>query len=194
MRVDRTLLWGATIMDWIKQHTASVAAVCGAAAGSVLVYVYVVPAPAPAPVPPADSNVEAVKPATKGEEQPAVRDDIAKYPAKFVLTYLGQTNTHGTWSHAERTTIEEKINGRLTEICHTTERADGYCQIVAPRDPKQLGIGGLEPRVKFRLHERDHRYAVIETYYYGSIKGVTWPELASGVKIGDATIRAMSLE
>ncbi|CDK97848.1 exported protein of unknown function [Magnetospirillum gryphiswaldense MSR-1 v2] len=167
------------MMDWIKQHAAaSAAAAVGAtAAGSVLVYVYVLP-PQPADTPP----------------KPAIQDEQGQYPARFILHYSGQINTHGEWSSARRSIIEEKIFGHLGEICDITIKANGECRLIPFYDPKQLGgVGGMDARVIFRLHERDNRYAMIETYYHGTVKGVTWTQLSKGIRIGEAKIFATAM-
>jgi len=167
------------MMDWIKQHaSASAAAAVGAtAAGSVLVYVYVLP-PQPADAPP----------------KPAIQDELEQYPARFRLFYSGQINTHGQWSSAQATTIKEKIFGHLSEICDITIKANGECRLIPAYDPKQLGgVGGMDARVVFRLHERDNRYAMIETYYHGTVKGVTWGQLHKGIQVGEAKIFGRSM-
>lgn len=171
------------MMDWIKQHLAASVAGSVAAAGAVI-YVVVVPAPPPVSAPPQQQE-ETGKPDVQDE------GGLPQFPPKFLLSYRGIVNQHGEWSHQERRTISEDIRGHLGDFCDTSEKADGACALIAPYDPKQLGIGGSAPRVNFRLHERDHRYAVIETYYHGTVKGVTWPQLQQGVKIGDATVRAI---
>lgn len=140
------------------------------------------------PAPPSQQD-DVKAPAT---EKPDIRDEAAlpAYPAEFLLTYNGIINQHGKWKGTY--TESEDIRGELLGSCNTTVKADGYCELRAPYDPKQLGIGGVEPRLKFRLHARDNRYAVIEIYYGGHTRqGVSWPELVKGVKIADALVRAI---
>ncbi|AVM72921.1 hypothetical protein [Magnetospirillum gryphiswaldense] len=151
------------MMDWIKQHAAaSAAAAVGAtAAGSVLVYVYVLP-PQPADTPP----------------KPEIQDELGQYPARFRLFYSGKIHTYGEWSSARREIIKENIIGHLSELCDITIKANGECKLLPDYDKKELG-SNHDPRVIFRLHERDNRYAMIETYYHGTVKGVTWGQLES---------------
>lgn len=174
------------MIEWIKQHVAASVAGSVVAVGAAATVIYVVVVQPTVPVQmPVQQQEEAKK--------PEIRDEgaLPEFPAKFGLAYWGIVNRHGEWSHTQATTISEDVRGYLMDFCDTTEKADGYCALTAPYDPKQLGIGGSAPRVKFRLHERDHHYAVIETYYHGTLKGVTWPQLRQGVKIGDATVRAI---
>lgn len=120
------------------------------------------------------------------------QDELGQYPARFILRYSGKVHTHGQWSSAETRTIKENIFGHLSEICDITVKANGECKLLPDYDKKELG-SNHNSRVIFRLHERDNRYAMIETYYHGTVKGVTWAQLSQGIQIGEATIIGRSM-